>query len=166
MNNLFEQHKATLPDDLRYGVLRTEVLEHPGLYGGKLGMAILFYSYSRYAKDPLYERFADEVVDSVLELSNELPMRFSDGLTGIGWGITYLLREEFIAGDIDEILSEIDSVLEKGKLFNDAGEIGYQTYQYFRSRYKNPDIRLQLPEGIYMEGEVLRLIWDSCLSRK
>ena len=74
-------------------------------------MAILFYSYSRYAKDPLYERFADEVVDSVLELSNELPMRFSDGLTGIGWGITYLLLEEFIAGDIDEILSEIDSVL-------------------------------------------------------
>ena len=53
----------------------------------------------------MYERFADEVVDSVLELSNELPMRFSDGLTGIGWGITYLLLEEFIAGDIDEILS-------------------------------------------------------------
>jgi len=56
--------------------------------------------------------------------------------------------------------------LEKGKQFNDAGEIGYQTYQYFRSRYKNPDIRLQLPGGIYMEGEVLRQIWDSCLSRK
>ena len=33
MTNLFEQHKATLPDDLRYGVLRTEVLEQPGLYG-------------------------------------------------------------------------------------------------------------------------------------
>ena len=70
MKNLFTSHKEELKDLLRYGVLKAEVLENPGLYNGRLGMTILFYEYSRYCDDPLYEQFADEIMDSVLELPN------------------------------------------------------------------------------------------------
>lgn len=55
MKNLFTSHKEELKDLLRYGVLKAEVLENPGLYNGRLGMTILFYEYSRYCDDPLYE---------------------------------------------------------------------------------------------------------------
>ena len=55
MKELFIQYKGILKDLLRYGVLKTEALEHTGLYNGKLGMTILFYEYSRYSGDALYE---------------------------------------------------------------------------------------------------------------
>ena len=45
MKELFIQYKGILKDLLRYGVLKTEALEHTGLYNGKLGMTILFYEY-------------------------------------------------------------------------------------------------------------------------
>lgn len=55
MKELFIQYKGILKDLLRYGVLKTEALEHTGLYNGKLGMTILFIEYSRYSGDALYE---------------------------------------------------------------------------------------------------------------
>ena len=36
MKNLFTSHKEELKDLLRYGVLKAEVLENPGLYNGRL----------------------------------------------------------------------------------------------------------------------------------
>lgn len=98
MKELFIQYKGILKDLLRYGVLKTEALEHTGLYNGKLGMTILFYEYSRYSGDALYEQFADEILESIMELPDDLSLDLSDGLCGIGWGITYLLRERFITG--------------------------------------------------------------------
>ena len=75
MKELFIQYKGILKDLLRYGVLKTEALEHTGLYNGKLGMTILFYEYSRYSGDALYEQFADEILESITLLSKEI---FSD----------------------------------------------------------------------------------------
>ena len=66
MKELFIQYKGILKDLLRYGVLKTEALEHTGLYNGKLGMTILFYEYSRYSGDALYEQFADEILESIM----------------------------------------------------------------------------------------------------
>ena len=42
MKELFIQYKGILKDLLRYGVLKTEALEHTGLYNGKLGMTSYF----------------------------------------------------------------------------------------------------------------------------
>lgn len=42
IKELFIQYKDILKDLLRYGVLKTETLESPGLYNGRLGMAIIF----------------------------------------------------------------------------------------------------------------------------
>ena len=80
MKELFIQYKGILKDLLRYGVLKTEALEHTGLYNGKLGMTILFYEYSRYSGDALYEQFADEILESIMELPDDLSLDLSDGL--------------------------------------------------------------------------------------
>ena len=84
MKELFIQYKDILKDLLRYGVLKTETLESPGLYNGRLGMAIIFYEYSRYSRDALYEQFADEILESVMELPDNLSLDLADGLCGIG----------------------------------------------------------------------------------
>ena len=41
MKELFIQYKGILKDLLRYGVLKTEALEHTGLYNGKLGNTVV-----------------------------------------------------------------------------------------------------------------------------
>ena len=62
MKDILERNKENLKNQLRYGMLRVEGLENPGLYDGKLGMAIIFYEYSRYSGDSLYEALADIII--------------------------------------------------------------------------------------------------------
>ena len=165
MRELFMKHKENLRDLLRFGLLRTEELKNPGLYTGKLGMIILFYEYSRSSEDILYEQFADEMMDTILELPDSLPFRFADGLTGIGWGITYLLREKFIEGDIEEILSEVDEKLSNIKSYNAAYKEDYGLYSAMRMNYKKAVVKKDLvPDSSYDEGKILGQIWNSCLS--
>lgn len=161
MRELFMKHKENLRDLLRFGLLRTEELKNPGLYNGKLGTIILFYEYSRYSGDILYEQFAEEMMDTILELPDSLPFRFADGLTGIGWGITYLLREKFIEGDIEEILSEVNEKLSNIKSHNAAYKEDYALYSAMRMNYKKAVVKKDLS---YDEGKILGQIWNSCLS--
>ena len=149
MRNLFITHKEELKELVHYGMLKAEVLENPGLYNGRLGMAILFYEYSVYCNDLLYEQFADEIIDSVLELPDNLSLNFSDGLLGIKWGMIYLSKRGFVEGDMKEVLSDIDSRINRLSLsgfnenFSACGDM--------------------CDDKIYREDEILGNIWKSCL---
>ena len=92
-------------------------------------MTILFYEYSRYSGDALYEQFADEILESIMELPDDLSLDLSDGLCGIGWGITYLLRERFITGEIKDVLSDIDIKIQETEILNDDTLKDYHTYK-------------------------------------
>lgn len=160
MEDILEQNKENLKNQLRYGMLRFEGLENPGLYDGKLGMAIIFYEYSRYSGDSLYEALADEIMDSILELSNVLSGDFANGLTGIGWGIVYLCREHFIEGDIDDILSDVNNRLKQFLVEKRICESDYTKYVIIRNNYVNQE---QLFSSSYDESQILEEIWQSCL---
>ena len=95
MKELFIQYKGILKDLLRYGVLKTEALEHTGLYNGKLGMTILFYEYNRYSGDALYEQFADEILESIMELPDNLSLDLSNGLCGHWMGNHLSIKRTF-----------------------------------------------------------------------
>lgn len=165
MRKLFIQHKEKLKNLLRFGVLRTEGLKNPGLYNGKLGMIILFYEYSRYSGDILYEQFADEMLDSVLELPDSLPFRFEDGLTGIGWGITYLLREKFIEGDIEEILSQVNEKLANLNSHKTTYKEDYYLYSAMRMNYKTSAAeRVLILDQSHDEEKIVKRIWNSCFN--
>lgn len=79
------------------------------LFNGKMGMSCFFFQLSRYTGNHWYEDFAGELLDDVCyNLTNKQPITFSEGLCGIGWGIEYLKANNFIEGDTDEILTEVD----------------------------------------------------------
>ena len=90
-------------------------LEDNGLWNGKLGLSLFFYLLSRQTGNLWFKEFADELLDWICDhLSNQLPVRFADGLCGIGWGIEWLRAAGFIEGDTDEILEEVDrAVMER-----------------------------------------------------
>lgn len=89
-------------------------LEDNGLWNGKLGLSLFFYLLSRQTGNLWFKEFADELLDWICDhLSNQLPVRFADGLCGIGWGIEWLRAAGFIEGDTDDILEEVDRAVMK-----------------------------------------------------
>ena len=90
-----------------------------GLYNGKMGMIIFFFHYARYTGNSLYEDFAEEFLNEILEsLHTETPISFKRGLAGIGWGMLYLIKQGFMETDIQETFKDMDDkVMEYNLLY-------------------------------------------------
>lgn len=177
MKELFCQYKESLKDRLRLGVLRADALFDYGLSKGKLGMAILFYEYSRYSGDGMYEQFGDELVTSLLDLPQGLPLNIECGLSGIGWGLVYLFREKFIEGDLDEVLFNIDTHLMDAEIREEEDLKSLLSYVRFRQLYvqqcgiecvlekqyfdRIAGLKEAYGGSLYTEEEVIKIIWDS-----
>ena len=93
---------------LRYGLLSFHTLKNKGILLGGLGMVSLFYEYARYAKDDLYNQFADDLLESMQDFPIDLPLSLNDGLIGVACAYVYLSKHGFIQGDIDDILLDVD----------------------------------------------------------
>lgn len=71
-----------------------------------MGISIFLYQYSRYSGLSVYEKLADDLLDSVYSHISEVPLSFVNGLAGIGWAIHYLSQNHFISiesGTLEEI---------------------------------------------------------------
>ena len=83
-----------------------------GLFDGKMGIIISLITYSRRNKLKCIESMVDflmaQLLDSMTDIS---PFSFSNGLTGIGWGIEYLIQKGYMPGCGADICSEIDKKL-------------------------------------------------------
>lgn len=91
-------------------IMHTSISSDVGLYHGKMGIIIFFMHYARLTGEMQYNNYAEDLLDDLInEISITLPINFEDGLSGIGWGIEYLLENKFISGDSNEILDELDN---------------------------------------------------------
>ena len=83
-----------------------------GLFDGKMGIVISLITYSRSNKLKCVEEMADFLMAQLLESMTDIsPFSFSNGLTGIGWGIEYLIQKGYMSGCGADICSEIDKKL-------------------------------------------------------
>lgn len=110
--------------------------------------------------DNAYEEVAGLLMDELFEqLYAEMPIDFANGLSGIGWGIEYLIQQGFIEGNADEILEEIDLYVvraiylqEMNDLGLDRGVLGLGRYilMRIRSHWKTGDTysSLELKENL------------------
>lgn len=90
-------------------IVNTSGLDNIGLYYGKMGIVLFFVHYARYVENLVYEDYASELLDEVYEdICDETPLNFSNGLCGIGWSILYLLENNLMTGDPDQILIDVD----------------------------------------------------------
>lgn len=110
-----------------------------GLYHGKIGIIIFFCHYARHTANTLYDEFAGILLEQLYEdIHDRMYFDLEDGLCGIGWGVEYLRHNNFIDGDINDMLKDIDNkIMEHDPLrLNDrsiktgtGGILHYATYR-------------------------------------
>ena len=115
-----------------------------GLVGGKMGLCVNLFAFSRVVNDTGINEKANAMLDEIFfESKGNLSLGFTDGLLGIGWGIEFLVRERFVEADSNEILYDLDQRVFLRKFYptsnNEADYFGFMGLgNYMLSRLKSP----------------------------
>lgn len=125
--------------------LTSNCLDYPayGLLYGKIGIALFLFYYAEFCKDKKYEEVATELLVQVQDqLENMTILDYSSGISGIGVGIMFLLLFDFIEGDADVILEDIDEIMKTvtDKILNDNHFVKLNN-QYKLDKYFNYRVR-------------------------
>lgn len=86
-----------------------------GLLYGNIGIAIFLFYYSVWSqKQSAYNKASKilaQCIDKVSQkkLMKDVDFSIAKGLSGFGWGINHLLRNDFIEGDIVNFMNTVDA---------------------------------------------------------
>jgi len=94
---------------------------------GKMGFCIYFFKLSRLLQETQYQKLAENLLNDIYaELGDEPTVRAVYELVQIGMGIDYLVRQNYVKGNINAILTDIDNLIFK-KLAFEKVSVTYQT---------------------------------------
>jgi len=114
-------------------LLNSSFSNHMGLYDGKTGAALFLYHLEQYNGKDVYYNLANELILEIIKGLNAENINFTSGIVGIGWGIDYCIKNDFIdAPDGSDIFSNIDlRVIREAKTFDfNVESIGISAYVY------------------------------------
>jgi lantibiotic modifying enzyme len=102
--------KLTLEQQILHKLLlHSSIGQDTGLYYGKTGLIIFLMHYAEQTQKWYYETIAGELIKELTgEIHTGLPIGFSSGLSGTGWGIEYLIQNGFMEGNSLDICEAID----------------------------------------------------------
>ena len=96
-------------------LINIQHIDKLGLWNGKMGVILFFYHYGRYVDKSFYEDVADSLLDLVLEAVSRSAHSDSYALlSSVGIGIEYLLAQQFVESDSDDLLEDFDKYLLSG----------------------------------------------------
>lgn len=118
---------------------RTET-QSIGLFDGKMGWVIFLFHYARLRDSEEYEDIAMDLLSDVYSrIYTSTSVDYSTGLSGVGVGIEYLIRNGFVKGDANLILRDIDRLMFQASIYQDNfdnglehGLLGWIKYYQFR----------------------------------
>ena len=141
-------------------VLHSNDTPNIGLFDGKMGFVIVLFHYGHIHKSREFNIVAEKLLDNILSsLTTHTPINFATGLTGIGWGIEYLIQNNYIKGDSADICEVIDHKLMNisfkrlTDLTLETGIEGYLHYlnahlQGIRNAFAYPDFLYEVREKL------------------
>lgn len=94
-------------------VFESSSISSISLCGGMLGYVLALYQLGQKSKCQFITHYADTQLESCLyEIPSDMSCGFSDGISGIGWAIEFLINKGFIQGNPDDVLYELDRKIE------------------------------------------------------
>lgn len=95
-----------------YLILNHHKCSDLGLYYGKTGISIFFFHIYKYTSKKIFSEIAFQYMEDIQSQINlNTLINYERGLSGIGTGIQYLIRNKLIEGDINEILEDFDEII-------------------------------------------------------
>lgn len=92
-----------------YLILHGRYQNNPGLFRGKAGTMLTMFLFSQKTGISVYRDFAEDLLEEVQnQLFDNLPIGMKDGLAGIAYSMSYLLNNNILSFDPNEILCDID----------------------------------------------------------
>lgn len=90
-------------------VTKQKMPNFPGLYRGKMGVAVFLFHYSAHTGNTLYADLGYDLIEkSNRQFYENAPVNYVYGLSGAGAGIAYLIQKKFVEGESDEVLDDFD----------------------------------------------------------
>jgi hypothetical protein len=131
-------------------LINGNLTECPGLVQGKMGIAIFFFHYARYTGNPLFMDYAMNVIE---EMQNQIHANstadYEKGIAGIGVGIDYLIRNDFLDTE-EDIFEDFDMRMVRAVLYDPwqdfslyDGLTGYGIYWISRLRRQSSSVQAQ-----------------------
>ena len=116
-----------------------------GLKDGKMRVVIFLFLMARFNnknKKRFSERAFSLLEDIQKNISVNTTFDYANGIAGIGTALIFLVQEEFLEGDVNEILSEFDDFLFKKIYFTNYDDLSLENGlmglgYYFIHRVKN-----------------------------
>lgn len=146
-------------------ILETSSLNNIGLYDGKIGIAIFFAHFSRFTHKEIYRDFACALIEEVsADLYNGYSYNMEFGLCGIGFGIEYLIQNNLLEADSDEILADMDAsimLVDLDRITDyslEKGIMGILTYVYVRLNTVKRDKEKKRPFDSAYLNKIIRIL--------
>lgn len=80
-----------------------------GLFDGMTGIMLVLAHYARARKQPVIENAADFLMSRIVNnMTDSTVVDLANGMAGIGWGIEYLIQNEYMKGCGAELTGELD----------------------------------------------------------
>lgn len=93
-------------------LLRSRTSLHVKSQRGRMADVLFLYHYARHTSNKAYGEMADNLLQALCKnMHKQMSASFSDGLAGICWMVTYLVRHGYVKGNINYLLSEVDTHL-------------------------------------------------------
>lgn len=102
--------KGYVKNDFVWSLEKNKIsIEQDGLFYGKMGVVVFLFHYAFIRQDGFYENIAINLISEIFSQVNlQTSIDYANGLSGIGNAIEYLYQNDFISGDINEILCDFD----------------------------------------------------------
>jgi len=140
---MVQKQSAATDQDLRQIadmlILNGTLVSCPGLMHGKMGIAVFFFHYAQYTGNELFEDYAMDLIREMQsQLHNNSPADYERGIAGIGAGMDYLIKNQFLCSD-DDIFDDFDKRMVRAVLYDPLpdfslydGSTGYGRYWMMR----------------------------------
>jgi hypothetical protein len=137
-----------------------------GLFEGQMGIVLALSEYSRKKEKDVFFDFSFDLLENIITKVNKgLTFSFNNGLTGIGWGIEYLIQNKFVEGSGVEICDEIDKKImevDPRRIFDLSLNTGFEGLLHYVIYHLQGALNTNTEFGLPFDDRYLSDLYEIC----